>query len=159
MSRLVPVPALALLLIGVSPAVAQQQPFTLEQVLSAPFPTALVSSPTGPVAWVFNDRGRRNVWVAEPPGWQARQLTTYADDDGQELSSLQFTPDGSAIVYVRGGAPNGRGEFPNPASDPAGVERAIWLVPVAGGAPRRLAVGAGPALSPNGRERTGWMAP
>src|SRR5437899_579295 len=37
---------------------AQQPAFTLEQVLSAPFPEELVPAPTGgAVAWVFNDRG------------------------------------------------------------------------------------------------------
>jgi dipeptidyl aminopeptidase/acylaminoacyl peptidase len=142
---------LLLLLMPATP-VAAQQSFSLEQVLSAPFPTSLVSSSTGTVAWVFNTRGARNIWMARAPEWEARQVTAYPDDDGQELTSLQFTADGSAIIYVRGGAPNGRGELPNPSSDPAGVERAIWIVPVAGGAPRRIATGAGPALAPSGKE-------
>jgi dipeptidyl aminopeptidase/acylaminoacyl peptidase len=129
-----------------------QEAFTIEQVLSAPFPTSLVAAKSGAVAWVFNARGVRNIWVADPPGYQARQLTGYSADDGQELSSLQFTPDGGAIVYVRGGGPNGRGELPNPTSDPGGVERAIWLAPVSGGPPRKLANGAGPALAPGSRE-------
>jgi dipeptidyl aminopeptidase/acylaminoacyl peptidase len=140
----------AILLAPVAP-VAAQQAFTLEQVMSAPFPTALVTAPTGAVAWVFNDRGARNVWVAEPPAYRARAVTRYVGDDGQELSALRFTPDGRAIVFVRGGAPNGRGEIPNPQSDPAGAERAIWIVGIAGGAPRRVATGAGPALAPDGK--------
>jgi dipeptidyl aminopeptidase/acylaminoacyl peptidase len=139
------------LFLGVVPAGAQE-PFTIAQVLSSPFPTSLVTAKTGAVAWVFNARGVRNIWLAEPPAYAPRQLTGYAADDGQELSSLQFTPDGGSIVFVRGGAPNGRGELPNPGSDPAGVERAIWLVRTTGGAPRKLAVGVGPALSPAGRE-------
>lgn len=136
----------------VSAPLAAQSAFSVEDILSAPFPTGLVTAPTGALAWVFNDRGRRNIWVAEPPSWRARAVTRHAADDGQEITSLQFTPDGSAIVYVRGGAPNGRGEIPNPGSDPAGVERAIWVVRVAGGEPRKLAVGAGPALSPDGAQ-------
>ena len=131
--------------------VAAQQTFTLEQILSAPFPTSLVTARSGAIAWVFNARGVRNLWVAEPPGYQPRQVTSYSQDDGQELASIQFTPDATAIVYVRGGAPNSRSELPNPTSDPAGVERAIWIVPAAGGSPRKVVTGAGPALSPDGK--------
>ena len=151
MKRMVSAGLLATLLVA-GHSLAAQQAFTLEQVLSAPFPTSLVSAKTGAVAWVFNARGRRNIWLAEPPGYQARQVTDYALDDGQDLSALQFTPDGGSIVFVRGGAPNSRGDIPNPSSDPAGADRAIWIVRVSGGPPRKLAVGAGPVLSPQGRE-------
>src|SRR5919109_1575045 len=72
----------------------QQAPFTLEQVLAAPFPEALVPAPSGGgVAWVFNDRGARNIWVALPPDYQGKAVTSYAGDDGQELADLQWTPD------------------------------------------------------------------
>lgn len=144
--------ALALLgAILIAAAPARSQSFTLEQALSAPFPSGLVAAPTGGlVAWVRNDRGSRNIWVAEAPGYVARQVTAYEGDDGQELGSLSLLPDGSAIVYVRGGGPNRQGEIPNPTSDPEGAERAIWLVSLEGGEPRKLADGAGPVVSPTG---------
>ncbi len=130
---------------------AQEKPFTLEQILSSPFPTELTASASGgKLAWVFNARGVRNLWVAEPPAYQGRQLTSYTTDDGQELSDLAFTPDASVIVFVRGGNANRQGEYPNPTSDPEGVEQGIWAVPLAGGAPRWLAEGNSPAISPNG---------
>jgi hypothetical protein len=31
------------------------------------------------IAWLANDRGRRNVWVAEAPRWEPRQLTAWDD--------------------------------------------------------------------------------
>ena len=130
-----------------------QQPFTLEQVMSAPFPDELVAAPTagsGAVAWIFNDRGVRNIWVAAPPDYRAHAITSYAEDDGQEITELRWTPDARAIVYVRGGGKNGRGEYPNPRSVTAGVTQDVWLVPLAGGAPRRLGEGRGPAVSPKG---------
>ncbi len=131
--------------------VTQNPGFTLEQALSAPFPEELVAAPTGgAVAWVFNDRGARNIWVAAPPDYQGKAVTTYAGDEGQEIGDLNWTPDARAIVFVRGGGPNGRGEIPNPHSLPGGAEQAIWIVPVAGGTPRRLADGAAPAVSPKG---------
>src|SRR5258707_880900 len=87
-------------------APAQQPPargFSLEQILSAPFPDNLVAAPKGSaVAWTFNERGARNVFVAEGPDFAARKLTAYDDDDGQELTNLSFAPDGRTIVYVRG---------------------------------------------------------
>ena len=97
-----------------------QSSFTLEQIMSDPFPTDLVAAAHGAqFAWVQDDRGMRNIWVAEGPGYQARQITRYVEDDGQEVADLEFTPDGQRIVYVRGGAPNRAGEFPNPTSDVA----------------------------------------
>ena len=47
--------------------------------------------------------GVRNVWIADGPAFQAHQLTQYRADDGQEISGLTFSPDGSHFVYVRGG--------------------------------------------------------
>ena len=134
-----------------SSGMAQDGPFTLEQVMSAPFPSDLSAAPSGgAVAWVQNDRGVRNIWVAVPPEYQGRQLTNYTDDDGQALGSLTWTPDAQALVYVRGGAPNRQGEIPNPVSDPAGAERALWQIAVGGGEPEKIAVGSSPTVSPRG---------
>src|ERR1043165_1030825 len=98
--------------------------FTLEQVMSSPFPSELVISRKGErVAWVFDKEGRRNIFVAEGPQFRARQLTKYTQDDGQELTDLGFSSDGNWIVFVRGGDKNSRGEVPNPTSDPAGEKQ------------------------------------
>ncbi len=140
----------AAVLLGPRAAAAQQR-FTLVQILSDPMPTELVASPDGrAVAWVQDAEGRRNVWVAAAPDFQGRQVTRYDRDDGQEIDGLGFTPDGARLVYVRGGAPNGAGEIPNPTSDVDGAGRAIWVVAVAGGEPRKLDDGAAPAVSPKG---------
>jgi len=132
-------------------AAAQQKPFTLEQVLSSPFPTELLGSPTnGKLAWVLNARGRRNIWVAAPPDYKARQITTYTEDDGQEIAELRWTPDAQALVYVRGGDFESRKEYPNPRSYPQGVEQDVWAISLGGGQPRRLGEGYSPAVSPQG---------
>ncbi len=132
-------------------ALAAQQSFTLEQVTSAPFPDNLVAAPTGgKVAWELNARGARNLWAAAPPDYRGRQITTYTEDDGQEINQVQWTPDAHSLVYVRGGDFEMGRENPNPRSDSAGVEQIIWVVSIDGGAPRRLAEGHSPAISPNG---------
>lgn len=143
--------ALIVLLVAWAALPAQAQSFTLEQILSAPFPSDLVAASSGgKFAWVQDDRGARNLWVAESPAYQGRQVTRYAEDDGQELANVQFTPDGQSLVYVRGGPPNRAGEVPNPTSDPDGAEQAIWIVSLANGTPRQLAQGTAPTVSPKG---------
>ncbi len=140
--------------------------FSIEQVLSAPFPSELRAAPAGNrVAWTFDARGLRNVWVAEGPEFKARQLTHYNADDGQEIGDITWSPDGRTVVYVRGGPKNQAGEIPNPTSDPAGAELAVWAVPTSGGIPRKLAVGTAPTVSPAGdrvaflRDGQVWVAP
>src|SRR6266851_2414973 len=91
--------AISLLVVASTGAVIDTQPpppFTLEQVLSAPFPTELTSGPSGRIAWVFNDRGARNIWIAEPPDYKGRRLTSFLADDGQEISDLAFSADGKS---------------------------------------------------------------
>ncbi len=128
----------------------QNNGFTLDQVLSAPFPSDLVAAPAGErVAWVFNARGERNVWVAEGPDFKARQLTQYDEDDGQEIADLSFTRDGKWLVYTRGGSPNSAGEIPNPTSDPSGATQAIYAVSWEPGRVVKLADGDSPVVSPN----------
>ena len=146
----------ALIFTALSAAISAQQPFTLEQVMSAPFPTDLIAAPKGEkVAWVFNDRGMRNVWVTEPSGdggkWAARKLTNYMQDDGQDVGQLTWLPDGSAVVYVRGGDLELGRSDPNPRSFPQGVEQGVWLIGATGGAPQKLGEGHSPAVSPQGK--------
>jgi dipeptidyl aminopeptidase/acylaminoacyl peptidase len=132
---------------------AAKEPFTIEQVISAPFPSELVAAPAGGmVAWVFDARGVRNIWVAEPPDYKARALTSYDADDGQEIAEVAWTPDGRSIVYARGGDFETMGKPPNPRSFPQGVEQDVWVVEAAGGAPRKLGAGHSPAVSPKGDE-------
>lgn len=132
-------------------AALAQTPFTLEQAMSSPFPSELTAAPSGgAVAWVLNARGVRNIWVAEAPSYKSRPVTTYSTDDGQDISALAWTPDAKAILFVRGGSANAQGENPNPLSDPAGTEQALWIVSIAGGEPRRVDDGSAPAVSPKG---------
>src|SRR5216684_2353017 len=147
------------------PQANAQKPFTLEQVMSVPFPSSLTASKTNSrIAWVLNQEGRRNIWLAEGPGFAARQITKYSEDDGQELSDLSFSSDSSTIVYVRGEGKNAAGQVPNPTSNPAGTEQAVWTVAWNGGEPKRVDAGHSPQISPRGtiayvKDGQVWIAP
>src|SRR5947207_1240111 len=155
----------AAVLLMLMPQTNTQQPFTLEQVMSAPFPANFTAAKqNNRVAWTLNQQGRRNVWVAEGPGFTARQITKYGEDDGQELSEVSFSMDSNTIVYVRGEGKNAAGQVPNPTSNPAGTEQAIWTVAWSGGEPRRVDAGHSPQISARGtiayaRDGQIWIAP
>src|SRR3954453_18740323 len=78
-----------------------EQKFTLEQVMSAPFVSELTAAPAGSrVAWIANEQGRRNIWVAQLGSHAAaQQITHYAQDDGQEISGLAWSADGEWLAY------------------------------------------------------------
>ncbi|HWF09066.1 MAG TPA: prolyl oligopeptidase family serine peptidase [Bryobacteraceae bacterium] len=125
-------------------------PFTIEQVLSAPFPDGLVTSPKGDaVAWVQNAAGVRNVWMARAPLYNAAQITKFTADDGEEISGLTWYPDGSHVLFTRGDGPNARGEFPNPRNDPAGKRQEVWSAGIAAD-PIKLGDGHSATVSPDG---------
>ncbi len=133
-------------------AAAPEGPFTLEQVLSAPYPMDLVSARNADrIAWVFNIEGERNVWTAAGPDFVPVNLTGYVRDEVFEIPDVAVTADGSIVVYVRGGNPNREGWVTNPTSDPAGVEQAVWAVRTDGGHPWRVCAGNRPVISADGR--------
>ncbi|MBV8206686.1 MAG: S9 family peptidase [Acidobacteria bacterium] len=115
------------------------QGFTVEQAMSYPFPDGLTAAAHGNrIAWVFDMRGARNVWVADGPEFTARPVTHYTGDNGMPIASLRLTPDGSTIVYARGSETNAQGEVADPTSNVNRPEQQVWSADVAGGEPRLL---------------------
>lgn len=117
--------------------------FSLEQVMSSPFPTNLVaaeqtSDHAGRVAWVFSARGERNVWIADAPNFEARQVTHYVGDDAMPIAALKLTPDGRAVVYARGSEANSAGEIADPTSNVEKRVQQVWAADVDKGEPRLL---------------------
>ena len=144
------------LLLLLSAALAQRavaQSFTLEQVMSSPFPSDLVVSKRGDkLAWAFDAEGKRNIFVAEAPAYAARQLTRYNNDDGGELTDLSFSADGSTIVFVRGQGKNQAGEYPNPTTDPEGVKQQIVAVDTRTGKVTTVGEGSSPIFNGAGNQ-------
>jgi len=133
----------ASLLIAVSLCSAQTgRSFSLEQILSSPFPTNLVAADhASRIAWIFTSRGERNVWVADlAPGgtFEARQVTHYTGDDGMPLAALKLTPDGQTVVYARGSEANHAGDVAGPSSNVEKPLQQVWAMDVDKGEPRLL---------------------
>jgi dipeptidyl aminopeptidase/acylaminoacyl peptidase len=115
------------------PVLCFAEPFSIEQVMSAPFPYGLTSASHAPrVAWVFDNKGERNIWIADPPDFRSRQITHYKGDDGQAIASLKLTPDGKTLVYARGSEINKEGTSANPASLTKMPKQQAWAVNVSG---------------------------
>ena len=155
-----------LMFLAVATSLARGNGFTLEQVLSSPFPSDLIASPQGDkVAWVFDAEGKRNIWVAEAPGFKGRQLTHYDKDDGQEITEPEFSPDGNWIAFVYGGPPNADKDIPNPTSDPAGAKQEVRVANVRTGVVVKAGEGTRPFFSPRSdrvifsREEHLWWSP
>lgn len=121
---------------------------TLEQYLSHPIESGLASSPDGKIiAWVINDHGRRNIMIKAGSD-QPRMLTDYQADDGQEISQLAFSPNGTKLLFVRGGAPNNVGQSPNPASVAEGAEMAIYYKEISSKSPpAKIVLGSNPVFN------------
>src|SRR6266704_811214 len=139
---------------SLAPQAAQQtstRSFTVDQIIGFPSPENLMASPVGStIAWTFNERGVRNIYVADGPEFAARKVTSYSQDDGQELTQLSFSRDGKTIVYVRGGdhGSNQSGDVaPNPAESPVQPKVQIWSVATSGGSPKLVADGDNPAIA------------
>jgi dipeptidyl aminopeptidase/acylaminoacyl peptidase len=128
---------------------ARPAAFTIEDVMQAPYPSSLIASSKGnSVAWVFDTKGCRNVWLSQ--GARARAITSYTLDDGFDIGDLALSPDASSVAFVRGQSIED--DTPaNVANSPEGAApKEVFLVSASGGTPRKLGTGHSPSFSPDG---------
>ncbi len=145
--------------------------FSLEQMLSYPYTEQVAAADSGSrIAWIVNQRGVRNIWVAEGPELEPRALTSYREDDGQELTYLALSPKGDRVLWVRGGDhdanwPAEGGLQPDPNHSPVQPKVQIWSAPFDGGTPKLIVDGDEPVISPRGdriafiRDHQVWVVP
>lgn len=124
---------------------------TMKDFKNYAFPTELKAAAKGNrIAWALEENGIRNVYVAEGPAYTIRKLTAFTKNDGQEITSLQFSPDGEWVVFVRGGdhGANYDGLLPiNASLDLQPTKVSVLSIPFAGGTSKVLSEGDGPAIS------------
>lgn len=137
-----------LLLIAASTGNAQ----TIETLLSPAFPTNLTASTDGKsIAWVFNNKGSRNVFVADASGNNAKQITNFSGDDGMDISHVSFSSDGNGILFVHGNTNNLQGYPANPAQLQFNTQRTICFIHKNGDGYTRIGPGYYPKNSPDAK--------
>ena len=123
----------------------------IEDYLSPAFPTNLVVNHAGnSVAWVFNNKGVRNIYWGQPQNDKYEILTQFTMDDGVEINSLQFSPNDDVIYFVKGNGVNNKGEPANPAQLQTTTEQNIYALNIANKEIKKIAKGSGFTISPNG---------
>src|ERR1700759_5023685 len=149
--------AAAMVIAPLSMTASARSDFSMQQALHYPFAAELAAAERGDaIAWVCNLDGVRNIWMARAPSFTPIQVTQYTQDDGQELTQLTFSPDGTRLIFVRGGDhdanwPAEGNLSPDPASSPEQPVTAIWALPVSGGAPTKIDEGDEPVVSARGQ--------
>jgi len=147
----------AIISVPLSLAANARSEFSMQQVLHYPFATELAAAERGDaIAWVCNLDGVRNIWLARAPDFTPAKVTDYTEDDGQEITQLTFSPDGTRLIFVRGGDhdanwPAEGNLSPDPNSSPEQPVTAIWALPASGGAPVKVDEGDAPTISTRGQ--------
>src|ERR1041385_8895149 len=96
----------AAVLLAAPPSAQYKPKYTVEQFLSPPFPLVFASAQKADrIAWVGYDRGKRNVYTAAAPNFTPVKLTTFDKDDGQDITAVDVSDEGSTTVFVRGSQP------------------------------------------------------
>src|SRR3954465_2191035 len=107
--------------VALAPVAAQTS--SIAPYISPAFPEDLVAAKkANRIAWIAYDHGQRNVYSAAAPDYKPARLTSFLEDDGIVLSDLNISDDGSVVTFLRGGAPNLRGWYATPTSNPDGSE-------------------------------------
>src|SRR5690606_34093896 len=130
--------ALAMLigLAGPAPAQVGTPAFTIEQVLTPAFPSALTAAASADrIAWIENQVGRRNVYTAAAPDFERVRITATEADDAIDLGTVQLSADGSIVAFIRGHTPNFKGQIGNQGSHADGGRREVWAAPADGSRP------------------------
>ncbi|WP_336965569.1 S9 family peptidase [Sphingobium aquiterrae] len=123
----------------------------LEALLAAPIVYQPSRSADGrSIAFPAREGRTRSIFFV-PPGGKARALVRYAEDDGQEMSQVAVSADGGLVAFIRGGAPNSKGEVPDPRSLPEPPKREIFVVETKDGTTVFRTEGHAPQFSPDGK--------
>ena len=130
---------------------ADPKPFTLRQVLSAPYSSSLTAAPQADLfAWVEDAEGHHNLWVSGP-SQVPRKLTHNTQDDAQDITQLAWAPDASAIAYTYGAESGANGKPANPAHLQRPTPLEVIVQPLAPGTqPILIGDGHAPLFTPDG---------
>lgn len=135
---------------GPPATVPANQSFTLAGVLGAPFIDPPVPSGDGTaIAYSVREGPDRSLYLLRTGSKESRRLADFPDDDGQEITQVAVSKTGAAVAWVRGEAPNGQGDVPNPNALPDPPEQQVWIVGTDGQAAQFVGLGSGALFTPD----------
>jgi dipeptidyl aminopeptidase/acylaminoacyl peptidase len=147
---------LIILLVCSIPCAIQAQSYKFDEFRNYLFPTSLNSAVSGAkLSWAVDEQGKRNVYVAEGPNFLARKLSKHLEDDGQEISSLHLSADGTWVVFVRGGDHGSNWNDGDPVNvDALAVPPAVEIHSISfdGKTHLKIAKGDYPVISPDSKQ-------
>ena len=109
--------SLSILFILFTSTISFGQEIPLEDFMSSPYVSSLISSPSGEmVAWVSEEKGVRNLYIANSPNLKPTLIYTTGSDDGQVIGNIQIDNLDNNIFFTKGSGTNRAGEIANPAS-------------------------------------------
>lgn len=143
---------LAAALIGATPPPAGRED---ARFLAFPIATKVVAAEAPVFAWLVRQGEQSIVMTARAPRFEPLRLFARSDVDGEPITDLTISPDGSRIVFQTGTTLGGGEEGYNPASLIEAPKATLWMIENRGGAaPVKLGLGAGARFSPDGTRLT-----
>lgn len=134
---------------------AKSQNYTLEQIYSTPYLGDLVTNPkTSDIIINVNHQGARNLYLLSAPDYKAKKITNFDKDQGQELTGISISTDGTWAVFVRGGD-HGANTPPRPLNPTSSVQNghiAVYSVNLKTLTVKMLDDGDYPLIQPNGKQ-------
>ncbi len=129
--------------------------FSIRDIKSYVFPSELISSADGKkIALAMNEEGVRNIYVGEAPTFKLRKLTSFQQDNGQEITSISISSNGKWVVFVLGGEHGGNwdtGKPVNTNSAQMNLKVRVCQIPFEGGPLKYISEGDYPTISANGK--------
>ena len=119
------------------------------------------------LAFTVNEKGHRNIYIADGPNYTVKKVTNFDQDDAQEITSLSISSDGNWLVFARGGdhGSNSAAVAVNPASLTTATKIEIYSLSLTDYKLYKVGTGDFPILNPTNKTvtylRSGniWSAP
>ncbi len=144
-----PLLPLSVLLAGVAVA---QTPADDARFLAFPIATKIVAAKTPTFAWLVRQGDQSILMMARGPAFVPQKLFVQPDVDGQPVTDIVISPDGSRIAFQTGTALTGDEGY-NPASLIDPPKATLWMIDARAGAkPVRVGLGVGARFAPDGKQ-------
>jgi dipeptidyl aminopeptidase/acylaminoacyl peptidase len=147
------VSSIALLL--ASAGIAAAQPAADDpRFLAFPIATKVVAADAPAFAWLVRRGDQSIVMMARGPAFQPVRLFAQDDVDGQPVTDVAISPDGTRVAFQTGTALIGDAGY-NPAGLIDPPKATMWIIDArAGATPVKLGLGTGARFSPDGQRLT-----